>query len=439
MRLVSAGSWCADDYWTGQCTLCPGFWYQNCRSGYQEHTERGCGFWSAGCEINCRNGQHSYNDGCGCGAGTACLNVDCAVSSWSAYGACTSTCGGGTQTRSRTVTRNQAYNGAACPSLSESRACNTSPCPVDCAVSGFGAWSACSETCGDGTQTRERSVTQDPMYNGTACPALVETRSCKDRDCPVHCDVSEWGAYSECSETCGTGSKTRTRDMITAPQHGGDECPALEETIACKLVDCPVDCVVSEWGAFESCTETCGEGTKTRLRQIITDPLHGGAECPADLTETVPCNERECPVDCVVSEFGEWGECSVSCDPGQQTRSRTITQESLHGGAACPDLTESRDCPEQLACDCTTQARYEARCAWPRLSGDRGACVQKYGCAYDNDACGPIVVPAGARKAAKIKCKKLEKSVCACFSGCRLKTKRGKTKCKGSHKIFPQE
>merc|ERR1719265_2763055 len=57
-------------------------------------------------------------------AGDGMAPVDCAVSEWSAWGACSVSCGGGTQARARTVTTQSANGGAACPGLAESRSCN---------------------------------------------------------------------------------------------------------------------------------------------------------------------------------------------------------------------------------------------------------------------------------------------------------------------------
>jgi len=54
--------------------------------------------------------------------------VDCKVSAWSDWSSCSTLCGGGTQTRARTVTAQSANGGAACPSLSESKSCNTQAC-----------------------------------------------------------------------------------------------------------------------------------------------------------------------------------------------------------------------------------------------------------------------------------------------------------------------
>ena len=49
-------------------------------------------------------------------------------------------------------------------------------------------------------------------------------------------------------------------------------------------------------------------------------------------------------VDCVVSAWGDWGSCSPCGDGGQRTRSREITTAKAENGDACPALTETQSC-----------------------------------------------------------------------------------------------
>merc|ERR1719263_1701972 len=84
-----------------------------------------------------------------------------------------------------------------------------------------------------------------------------------------------------------------------------------------------VDCMVSEYGPWSPCTVSCDGGTKTRRRSIVTQPQNDGKECPS-LTEEGDCNMQACPVDCMVSRYGPWSQCSRSCDGGTETRERSI-------------------------------------------------------------------------------------------------------------------
>lgn len=90
-----------------------------------------------------------------------CRPVDCQVSAWSSYSACSTTCGGGTQTRTRTITVQSENGGASCPATTDSRQCNTQPCATDQDLDGFDSTVDCNdldlrinpnatEVCGDG-------------------------------------------------------------------------------------------------------------------------------------------------------------------------------------------------------------------------------------------------------------------------------------------------
>ena len=54
---------------------------------------------------------------------------------------------------------------------------------VDCEVQ-YGAWSDCSVTCENGTETRNGSVTVPQQNQGAECPPLSETRPCSRGPCP---------------------------------------------------------------------------------------------------------------------------------------------------------------------------------------------------------------------------------------------------------------
>lgn len=228
--------------------------------------------------------------------------VACVVSPWS-NGPCSVTCGTGVLTRTRTVTTPASCNGAVCPSLSETASCSGPACGVDCVVALWSLWSACSQRCGAGTQTRSRDITTLPTGAGLACPELVESRGCNLGACS--CVLSAWTAFGPCSVSVVSAScrvEGRWRVLTNL-------CSAVCAACApCRLVSLAVD----------RRALIAGGGTHVRTRTIITP----GVSCAA-LSETAACNTAPCNVDCVLSVWSAWSACSVTCGSGTRTATRT--------------------------------------------------------------------------------------------------------------------
>jgi hypothetical protein len=217
-----------------------------------------------------------------CNNGTCeVLPVDCQVSAFGGWSACSKSCGGGTRSRSRTVTVQPKNGGNACPALTESEGCNTQGCPVDCQVSAFTGWSGCSKACEGGTQSRSRSVTVQPQNGGNACPALTESRSCNTQACPVDCQVGPFSGWTTCSKDCGGGTQSRSRSVTVQPQNGGDGCPALTESRSCNTQTCepPPSCETADG---HSCLGILGHCCTNGTTCKITSRFGTVGCCPGD-------------------------------------------------------------------------------------------------------------------------------------------------------------
>ncbi|CAK8682053.1 unnamed protein product [Clavelina lepadiformis] len=275
--------------------------------------------------------------------------VDCQVDYWSSWTSCSVTCGIGTQRRNRDIIRYNSYGGSSCPDTWQSKECELLPCPRDCQVGDWTSWSECSKSCGTGTRQRSREVIQENDYNGKDCPELDEEIECRERECPVHCEVGQWSNWSDCSTSCGLGSSHRTRRVIKENEYDGKECPSLKETADCNARECPVNCLVGPWQDWGLCSHSCGTGIRHKHRNITTKPTYGGEECPL-LEKAEKCNTQNCPVDCEMGSWNAWEECTVSCGGGKRARYRDVIKEADYNGKACVPVyyeqCNEEDCPK---------------------------------------------------------------------------------------------
>ncbi|KAL9951955.1 hypothetical protein ACROYT_G044715 [Oculina patagonica] len=176
---------------------------------------------------------------------------------------------------------------------------------------GYSDWSECSEcsvTCGGGTQTFSRTCTNPPPSDGGRdCSGLggnVKSEECNQQECLVDGGYTEW-SISECSVTCGGGTQTLTRTCTNpSPSNGGKDCSELgpdEKTISCSEQECPVDGGYTDWLKCSQCSVTCGGGTQTLTRTCTNPPpSNGGKDCSAlgPAKRTFSCNEVNCPPPC---------------------------------------------------------------------------------------------------------------------------------------------
>uniref|UniRef100_A0A914UYB2 Apple domain-containing protein n=1 Tax=Plectus sambesii TaxID=2011161 RepID=A0A914UYB2_9BILA len=134
--------------------------------------------------------------------------------------------------------------------------CETTP--VNCAYGSWNDWSStCSTSCGGGTQTRSRSIASESSNGGTACDTslLNETQTCSTNDCPTDCMYGKWEQWGTCSATCGGGIKMRGRAITSLPANGGTACSTslLSETQVCSTNDCSKDWTYAIWGCLGAC------------------------------------------------------------------------------------------------------------------------------------------------------------------------------------------
>jgi len=166
---------------------------------------------------------------------------------------------------------------------------------TDCEVTDWTA-GECSVTCGGGTQTLTRTISVYPV-GGAVCPPLSATQSCNEDSCPVDCVLEDWTAWSGCSAACGGGVRSKSREVTTTPEHGGDPCGETSKTETCNIQACDVPCVLSQWSGWGVCSKKCDGGSLTRTKSVVVPAIGQGtcaAEASAERSQSKPCNTQPC-------------------------------------------------------------------------------------------------------------------------------------------------
>uniref|UniRef100_A0A8B9KDM6 Thrombospondin type-1 domain-containing protein 7A n=1 Tax=Astyanax mexicanus TaxID=7994 RepID=A0A8B9KDM6_ASTMX len=291
------------------------------------------------------------------------------------------------------------------------------PCPKDCVLSPWTAWSLCSHTCSgkntEGKQTRARSIL---AYNagegGVQCPnssALQEIRSCNEHPCTVyHWQTGPWGqCIEDTSVPSANGSLSRsgagasgteascsvgmqTRKVICVRVNVGQvppkKCPESlrPETVRPCLLPCKRDCIVTPYSDWTPCPSSCGVTKKkqSRKRIIIQLPANGGQDCPEVLFQ-----EKECEAPSVCTGYRwkthKWRRCQLvpwpirqdspgaqeTCGPGLQARAVSCRKQDggqvdigvcLKLAGPMPSLTQSCQLPCQDDCQLTSWSKFSS-------------------------------------------------------------------------------
>ncbi|XP_033646460.1 thrombospondin type-1 domain-containing protein 7B-like, partial [Asterias rubens] len=222
------------------------------------------------------------------------------------------------------------------------------PCAGDCLLSEWSVFGPCIRSCGLTAHTgycrmQSRAIISiDPVTDNAEelCPHITSSDLMNYEPCDDPSFMYDWqvGAWQSCllneGDECGEGSEHRSilcqrSDSTFVPLHFCESSAATPpSTQAACDVPCVVDCIVSEWMAWSPCTQACGRGLKTRMRDILQQSANGGRSCPP-LIDSMICIEMMC--DKLEWEVSEWGPCEV-IDPrsncGHSAQVRTVSCKS---------------------------------------------------------------------------------------------------------------
>ncbi|XP_068096243.1 hemicentin-1 isoform X2 [Hyperolius riggenbachi] len=305
---------------------------------------------------------------------TFTVQVNGGFSEWLPWQSCSVTCGQGVQKRMRLCNNPAPANGGLhCQGEeSESRICQNKPCPVDGSWSEWSTWEECSKTCGSGEKTRTRTCNIPPSNEeGKTCEGkAVDTAVCNTKACPVDGKWSAWKPWGPCSKTCGKGTQKRIRLCNNPlPSFDGSLCKGEDtQTQMCNDRHCPVDGKWSAWGSWTPCSLSCGGGLRQRSRECSSPaPQYGGHKCKGKNYENELCNEDLCPIHGNWGPWSSWGTCSRTCNGGQRKRYRSCDSPApSNNGRGCSGTdTEIHKCNTEL---CPVDGNWGPWEAWSKCS-----------------------------------------------------------------------
>lgn len=214
------------------------------------------------------------------------------IATYGSWGACSATCGGGTQSRTNVNQCGQ--------NVQESQSCNTQCCPVNGGWGDYGSWSAwsqCPTVCGAGTQTRTRTRACNnptPSCGGAQCQGSnseTQSQGCTDNSgLTIATSCGSWGS---CSTVCGNGLQYRTCN---------NQCGStFQQNQSCY--DNSGETITVSCGSWGACSTACGAGTQTRSCT---------SQCSSTITQTQSCTDTSGYRQII--ECTDWDDCEPNED-----------------------------------------------------------------------------------------------------------------------------
>uniref|UniRef100_A0A3P8N656 Complement component 6 n=1 Tax=Astatotilapia calliptera TaxID=8154 RepID=A0A3P8N656_ASTCA len=170
---------------------------------------------------------------------------------------------------------------------------------------------------------------------------------------------------------------------LSVPMMAPSSSLALLLLLSCLSTGLGCFCDRYSWSSWSACSSTCNHGTQNRARQFRHDEYFWKSSCfqLCQQYDSRACNQHACPINCLLTDFGPWSDCSPCAK--KQFRTRSVERPAQFGGSDCsPELTEERQCYP------STECRIESVNCRDNFKCDNGRCINStLTCNRQND-CG---------------------------------------------------
>nr|XP_027204140.1 spondin-1-like isoform X2 [Dermatophagoides pteronyssinus] len=318
--------------------------------------------------------------------GAKCVNnVSCETTAWSEWTSCNVTCGRGYRKRNRKFLHRLARSLCHNVELEQRESC-------------VGTSSNC------GHQNQHQSSSSSSSLSTTLTGSSTGHNNYDQEIIEPHCAVTNWSEWTPCSVECGKGIKYRNRLYINAYKSKNVCNVKLIQSIDCFNKACmtlnndaqhvcslpkevgpcrgyfPRYYYDSSKGAclqfiYRGCRgnhnnfdrlQDCKEKCENHFKGMIDENIRPNSnqmynQYNHSMTSPLIGDDQNLVIDCVVTLWSEWSQCTKPCGKARKERRREIKLNPQNGGRKCPKLVQRRKCKENPPCVSDSRNNYQQK------------------------------------------------------------------------------